>query len=433
MGQPRQRFLALVTGVCLALGLTGFAAPAPRFTPRTDPALLDDSGRYSYAQRAARIAQYTHSSLLHLPSGQCGSSPFASYRWREATRAADPWASASDPWANASQMVADLTLGAPNLACYVAKVDQYNARLWDDKDPAGGYFPRGYVDGRQSGTSDKYVDDNALVGLALLDAYEQSADPAERTRYLTRARSAARWLITSGLWDETFGGGFWWNNSKGSAMVGKAAQGNGLAWHLLARLYHLTRDPSYRDWALRIRQWLDATLYDYRYGLYRWGIGYYDGRSVEREAIVWGELFSYDQGILIEASLAHWRYIADDPVLLDRARLMASQLEPFFWNDRLGGGFNLQYQVDQVYTVYSAWLTPSLLALYGADPDSHWLELARRNVEALQATLANHDSAGRWDGSYAFRKDLSVVEPLRHTISQAWMQRAYALLARYEA
>lgn len=58
-----------------------------------------------------------------------------------------------------------------------------------------------------SGNSDRFYDDNSIVGLSLLEAYERLNDEA----YLNRAGQIVDFL-KSGK-DDIFGGGIWWNES----------------------------------------------------------------------------------------------------------------------------------------------------------------------------------------------------------------------------
>ena len=314
-----------------------------------------------------------------------------------------------------------------------------------DRAGGGGYFGRGGIAGDWVGGPDKYADDNALAGLALVQAHASAPDPAARARYLARALAVGEYLVAGALWDDVFGGGFWWNTRRGDTTEGKPAQSNGLAALPFLRLYALTRDDRWRDWALRTLAWLDAHLYDADARLYRYSVRYADpakrrGRAVETR------YFNYDQGILIEA----WALLAGETkdggrrtkesgsssvvrgssaaeAALGRARAIADALEPRFWDEALGG-YALEAGVPQLFLVYAAWLTPALLALAAVDPDPRWRELARRNVDALHARL--YDPA---DGGYAHRAwregGRVRLDPERHTAAQAWMQHAQAALA----
>src|SRR5207244_7741810 len=79
-----------------------------------------------------------------------------------------------------------------------------------------------------------------------------------KTAYLNSAEAIANWLMFSGLWDTNYGGGFWWSDSKQV----KPTQSNGLAMQLLVRLYSITGQTYYRDWANSVKSWLENEMYD---------------------------------------------------------------------------------------------------------------------------------------------------------------------------
>jgi uncharacterized protein YyaL (SSP411 family) len=373
-----------------------------------------------YLARARVTRAYTARHLAYY-GGAPGTAeaPWVSYRRSTAEPAY------SDSWYDCSQLLADAALAAcGDAACADAAAAAFRhlERHWD---PAGGgYFGRGGVRGDWVGGPDKYADDNALAGVALLHAYASAPATAPRQRYLARAVAIAEYLAAD-LWDDGFGGGFWWNTHRGDGVEGKPAQSNGLAALLFLGLHDLTGEARWRGWAARTLAWLDATLWDAGAGLYRYSVHYADlaartGRVVERR------YFNYDQAILIEALARRARAWGDAPSL-PRARTIASRLDATFWDERLGG-YVLETSVPQLYLVYAAWLTPALLALHAVDGEARWLRLARRNADTLHARL--YDPA---DGGYAHRAWRAAgrvhLDPERHTAAQAWMQYAQAALA----
>ena len=100
------------------------------------------------------------------------------------------------------------------------------------------------------------LDDQVLMARALLDAYEVTADPA----YLTRARQIMVWTLQN-LWDAN-GGGFF-DSRPAPAAAGllavprkeirdtPATSGNAVAVQVLNRLYYLTQEARFRDFARR--------------------------------------------------------------------------------------------------------------------------------------------------------------------------------------
>jgi uncharacterized protein YyaL (SSP411 family) len=382
----------------------------------------------SYLARAHRIQRSTLRDLGYLAGGSsCAEASFISYRRSDVEpQWSDLWYVATQLGADAALLRADPAFGrctldktANFLECFADRPSGLVARLLPGRRGASGFLGRGTFDGSRFLGGDKYCDDHGHLGLTLLAAFEATADG----RFLDLARAAADWLIQGGVWDDVFGGGFWWNNRRGDSPEGKPAQANGLAADLFCRLFGLTGVAEYRDWGVRTLDWLDATLWDDDAQLYRWSVAYAEPAQ-RRGQLLSTRFFNYDQGIAIEAKLAHRRYIGADPADLARARAIAARLEPVFWHAG-EGGFNLEAGFEQVFAIYSAWLTPSLLALYQVDPDPRWLDLARRNADALLAALGDGDGvasrgyavAGRWE-----------IDHTRDTVANAGLQWALAML-----
>jgi Glycosyl hydrolase family 76 len=360
-----------------------------------------------------------------------------------------------DQWYVASQIRADIALlrargqtpmprlqlpaGALNerpdseALCHIEKGFVFLDRLWDDAE--GGYYSISNPFGTDVVRGERYGDDNALAGLALVAALDASRDAASRARYGHAIRREAAFLRESGLWDDTFGGGFWWNTAREAMPEGKPAQTNALAALFFARAFEATGDPQDREWALRTLLWLDTVLFDPGLGLYRWSIGLRetdDGTSVPT---ISPRLFNYDQGIAITAQLAAY-HLDGDPERLARSVRLGHGIEANFRNDR--GGYNLEHGIDQVYASYAAWTSLGHLALHAETGDEQWRELARRNADELRSSLAITTGGvayrayrcvdveaqgcetpdGRW-----------VTDPTFDGAAQAWVQRLFTALS----
>jgi uncharacterized protein YyaL (SSP411 family) len=371
-----------------------------------------------YLARARQTQRFTFDRLGYLGGAKdCDRAPFLSYLRSDRE---PEW---TDQWYIATQLGADAALLRvfPSLGrCTIHKAALFLDLMWDYQS-GGGYLARGRPDASLFLRPDKYCDDHGHTGLMLIDAFEVTGNP----RYLARARRAADFLMSGRVWDETFGGGFWWNNRRGDTIEGKPAQTNGLAADLFAELYGITGEPVYRQWALRAFDWLEATLYDPEANLYRWSIHFEDlGRR--RGQIVPHRFFNYDQAIIIEAVLALNRHVTPDPAYLQRAVSLAENLETAFWHGT-EGGFNLEHGIEHVMAIYSSWLTPSLLALHKVQPDERWLTLARHNVDAMNSYLRAAD--GGYYKAARVENGVWVLDRTRDTAANAGMQRAQALLA----
>lgn len=370
----------------------------------------------------------------------------ASQQWADATllqALAPPSTDASAPDASAPLAEAVPAVApvlpdwnAADARCYLQKGFIFLDRLWDYS--AGGYFPSSNPVGTNVPSDVRYADDNSLAGLALVDAALSEPDAAMRRQYLHAAAREADFLTQSGLWDTTFGGGFWWNTGRGTTAEGKPAQSNAIAALFFARLYDATGDPTYRDWAARTLLWLDTVLYDPSRSLYRWSVSYQD-LTARTGAVISQRYFNYDQGIAIEAELDSARQTGDLGRAA-RARAVGQAIEPAFWSASQGG-YDLEAGIEQVYTAYAAWTSLGHLALYDSDGDPHWLDLARRNADALDTRLREAD------GGYGLRayrcvdrvapgcesgQVASVVDHTRDGAAQAWAQRLQTEIGRRE-
>jgi hypothetical protein len=436
--------LVLFSSVAVARPASAAEGPAPE---------LDASQPLQSAQRTQQV---TRNTLRILSSGnRCADSRFVAYRRSDREpEVVDQWYVVSQLWADAMLLTDDheklrarpdvrLAMKSARVPewderearCHVDKGFVFLDRLWDDEE--GGYYPRSNPNGSKISRQEQFADDNALAGLALLAAAESSDGNFSRDYYLYAAVLEAEYLQESGLWDDTFGGGFWWSTGMGDSDEGKPAQTNALAALFFARLYGATGDPAHRDAALSTVGWLDAALYDEQRSLYRWSVRYERPDAKQGGPVRSDRYFNYDQGIAVEAQLAVAKLDGSQD-RLNRARAIGDAAHTAFWN-RERGGYNLEAGVEQVYTSYAAWTSIGHLALYNQDGDRRWLQMAQANAKALTA------SAGEADGSYALRYYACVdarapgcaggrtrwaVDHTRDTAAQAWDQHLQAALAR---
>jgi uncharacterized protein YyaL (SSP411 family) len=400
----------------------------------------DDADRHFQAALRAQAATRARLSVLG-DAFVCPDARLVSYRMSDTEpQSIAQWYVASQLWADAA-LLNDLRQApaAPSgwdaglAQCYLDKGFVFLDRLWDFS--AAGYFSRSDPIGNEVVEEPKFGDDNALAGLALLEAARATTDPLASEQYVHAARRQADFLTSGSLWDGTFGGGFWWNTTHGATAEGKPAQTNALAALFFARLYDATGDPSYRDWTRRTLLWLDTMLYDPNRHLYHWSLAYSD--PDQRTGSVRSDVyFNYDQSLAVAAQLELAKTDGDSG-RIRRAEDIGVALQVNFWAPDLGG-YVLEAGVPQVYTAYGAWASLGQLALYDVDQDPAWLEQARANANALSFVLSEPD------GGYAYRayrcgdapkagcaRDQSgvVIDHTRDGAAQAWAQQLEQALA----
>jgi hypothetical protein len=149
---------------------------------------------------------------------------------------------------------------------------------------------------------DRYYDDNAWLGLALVRHYELTAEP----ELLLLARRVFSFVSSGWSDDETWAspGGIRWkepapNRSRNTCVNGPASE-------LAARLHEKTGESTYLEWAARIYDWTRKTLSQPE-GLYA------DQITPEgnRNETIW----SYNQGTMIGAGVLLHKLTGDSSYL----------------------------------------------------------------------------------------------------------------------
>lgn len=320
-------------------------------------------------------------------------------------------------WYNVSQIDADAAMiqaGDSRYATYMNSTYAWMNNMWDGANTLGGYFAAANINGTGSG-GDKYVDDNALTGVAYLDAYDVTTG-ATQAAYLNSAKACANWLMYSGLWDSTYGGGFWWSTVKES----KPTQSNGLALQLFLRLYKITGQTYYRDWAVSIKNWLEARMYDSATGLYVWKI---DGAGA---GVRHNEKFTYDNAIMVEAFLLYSQVMGDNSYTT-KAQTLGVKMNTTLWNSTYHV-YIFNTADGRVNPAWSGWGSQAMIKLYQRDGNPAWLDYAQQNIDYMNSKLRNAAN----NGYYTFCNfNGSGIDTRMEGVDQAWMQRIQALLSNY--
>jgi uncharacterized protein YyaL (SSP411 family) len=337
--------------------------------------------------------------------------PYGSYRIQTNSSTAYEWYCVSQIYADSAM----LSCGDTNYLASLTSTYLWMNHLWDAGNSHGGYFAAANIDGSHPGGG-KFADDNALAGNVYLDCYE-TAGGSIRTQFLNSAEAAAAWLMASGQWDNTFGGGFWWDGTKQN----KPTQSNGLALQLFLRLYQITGQAVYRDWANSVKNWLDHRMFNPADGLYVWQITTNGTPGGNRSPVE----FTYDNAIMIEADVLYYQ-VFHVSAARTKAQNLAGNLNARLWNDPYGV-YAFNTTDPRVNPCWCGWASQSLIKLYQADGDTNWLNYARRNVDYMNAHLRDNQTGGYFTFC---NLDGSKVEKRMEGVDQSWMQRVQAMLSQ---
>lgn len=337
--------------------------------------------------------------------------PYGSYRVNTTTNTTGAF-----EWYNASQLYADAAMvasGDASYAPYMNNTFTWLQKLWDRNDANGGYFASAGLDG-SGAAGDKYVDDNSLTGVAYLAAYDVSAGSVQ-SNYLAAAENCAKWLMNSGLWDTTFGGGFWWSTQK----TVKPTQSNGLALQLFLRLYQITGQAVYHDWAVQINTWLNSAMLDRATGLYVW--------QLEKNGTLDTYKFTYDNAIMVEADLL-WAKTMGDNTYETKAEALGNAMIKTLYSVNYNV-FIFNTNDLRVNPCYCGWASQAMISLYQADGNSSWLTYAKANINEINVVLKNSANNGYYQ--YAGLNGSGRYSNMEG-VDQAWMERVEVLLSKYE-
>jgi hypothetical protein len=212
---------------------------------------------------------------------------------------------------------------------FVARFDRYY-RPSAGSVNIGGYGSQ--TDGTQGGGT-RYYDDNSIVGIDLVEAYNLTKD----NTYLAKAKQVVTFLKSGE--DDTFGGGLWWDedekNQAGNGNSNKPACANGFATLFLLEYYAVCPQSEKADvlaFAKRLYSWLKTNLRDPADGCY-WNDKQADGSINQTK-------WTYNSGAMIASGVRLYRYTSEQAYLDDA---IASATGAYSYFVRPAGSLALAY------------------------------------------------------------------------------------------
>jgi len=217
----------------------------------------------------------------------------------------------------------------------------------------------------------KFYDDNALIGLALVRGYEVTQDRA----MLVRAERVFEFEKSG--WDRNtshpFPGGVFWKQSPNSRDRNTVSTAG--AAQLGLDLYLLTHKGEYRDWAIRMYDWVNSTLRAPG-GLYWDHVGL--GGKIDTTR------WSYNQGLMLGDSALLFQATGDQSYL-ERARAIADTAVAYYREgNRLAGQRPIMNGIFFVNLLGFDQLAPNPAYLQAAKGYAAYLE---RNVDHRTGVL----------------------------------------------
>jgi rhamnogalacturonyl hydrolase YesR len=207
--------------------------------------------------------------------------------------------------------------------------------------------------------SDRYYDDDGLVGTEYLVAYFNTHNPV----YLERAKTVFKFIISG--WSDELGGGVYWLEGHHDQ---KPACSNGMALIVALKLYKATEDPYYLNWGLRFYNWMHDNLRNDN-GLY-WN----DKKVVDGK--INPTYWTYNTGAVLEASVLLYTFTKDEKYLTE-AQLIAKNVYQHFHDEKHDPALNMRIDLPWFVTV----LFRGYEALYKVDKNRIYIDSIHHDLD----------------------------------------------------
>lgn len=159
--------------------------------------------------------------------------------------------------------------------------------------------------------SDRYYDDNGLVGIDYAEAYLATKDK----QYMDKSKEVFRFIISG--WDTTSGGGVPWLEGHHDQ---KPACSNGMATLTALKLYEATRDTFYLNRGVKFYRWMHDHLRDSS------GVFWNDIKpDMEVNYTQW----TYNSGSMLEASVLLYSFTNNKWYLTEARQIAQATFQHF--------------------------------------------------------------------------------------------------------
>ena len=239
----------------------------------------------------------------------------------------------------------------------------------------GGYGSS--TDGKNGG-GDRFFDDNAIIGIELVEAYELLKDP----KYLERCAQIVK-FYKAGI-DNTMGRALWWCesniNQPGNDSSNKPACANGFATWFLMRYYEVCPEAEKAEvlaLAKDLYQWLYDNLRDPGDNLY-WN-------SKGADSSINTTKWTYNSGAMIAGGVRLYEATGDTRYL-NEAKATAKSSYDYYVRSRNG--------IPLCYPTNDPWFTIQMIKSY-VELESYDKSFVAKAMEVFIANLDNAWAKGR--------------------------------------
>jgi rhamnogalacturonyl hydrolase YesR len=208
-------------------------------------------------------------------------------------------------------------------------------------------------------SSDRYYDDNGLVGIEYTEAYLNT----KNVKYLHKAKTVFKFILSG--WSNELGGGVYWVEGHHDQ---KPACSNGMDLLVALKLYQATRDTFYLDWGKRFYNWMQADLKAPN------GLFYNDRKT--KDGVASPPYYSYNTGSVLEAAVLLYHFTGEKKYL-NAAQDMAEATYQYFHHQHHDPHLNFAIDLPWFMTV----LFRGYEALYQVNQNSKYINAIYHDLD----------------------------------------------------
>lgn len=250
--------------------------------------------------------------------------------------------------------------------------------------------------------SDRYYDDNGLVGIDYIEAYANTKEE----HYLRDAKEVFEFIISG--WNNDLEGGVTWLEG---VYDQKPACSNGKATVLALKMYEQTKDKYYLDWGLKFYNWMHSHLRAEE------NIYWNDMKTADRSVLQ--TAWTYNTGTMLQAAVSLYK-ITGNKKYLKEAQTLAEGSYLFFGKKQADG---------RVSILDDPWFTVVLFRgyqdLYKVDKNAKYVNTIIQNINYAWANA--RDDKGLVYSNWNAVKDESKTP--KWLLNQAAVIELYARIA----
>lgn len=250
--------------------------------------------------------------------------------------------------------------------------------------------------------SDRYYDDNGLVGIDYIEAYANT----KQAHYLKDAKEVFEFIISG--WNTDLEGGVTWLEGVHDQ---KPACSNGKATVLALKIYEQTKDKYYLDWGLKFYNWMHSHLRAEE------NIYWNDMKTADRSVLK--TAWTYNTGTMLQAAVSLYK-ITGNEMYLKEAQLLAEGSYLYFGKKQADGRISI---------LDNPWFTVVLFRgyqdLYAVDQNSKYVNAIIKNIDFAWTNA--RDDKGLLYSDWNAEKDESKTP--KWLLNQAAVIELYARIA----